>query len=199
MIERRASPAGITPSQTVGPFFAYALTPGSTYAFATLAGDDLVTADTVGEPVVIMGQVFDGEGKPVPDALIEIWQADGSGRYPGGASGANTSFKGFGRSETKDGYRFRTVRPGAVARPDGKPQAPHIAVGVFARGILRRMLTRIYFDGELANATDPVLMIVSAERRATLIARRSGTEDGAPRYAFDIHLQGDEETVFFEA
>ena len=143
--------------------------------------------------------MLDGEGKPVPDAMVEIWQADGAGRYPDRGPGANTSFKGFGRSETKDGYRFRTVKPGAVPSPDGKPQAPHIDVGIFARGILRRMLTRIYFEGEPLNAADPVLALVPAERRATLIARRDGAQDGAPRYTFDIRLQGDNETVFFEA
>jgi protocatechuate 3,4-dioxygenase alpha subunit len=191
---------GITPSQTVGPFFAFALTPGKTSAYATLAGDDLITDDTVGEPIVIVGRVLDGEGEPVPDAMVEIWQADGAGRYPGGGTPANTAFKGFGRSETSDGgFHFRTVKPGAVPGPDGKRQAPHINVGVFARGVLRRMFTRIYFEGEPGNETDPVLALVPVTRQQTLLARRNGAADDAPSYVFDIRLQGEGETVFFEA
>ena len=190
---------GITPAQTVGPFFAFALTPGSAYAFAGIVGDDLVTEDTTGEPIVIVGRVLDGEGAPVPDAMVEIWQADGAGRYPDRATRTNTAFKGFGRSETKDGFHFRTVKPGAVPGPEGKPQAPHINVSLFARGILRRMFTRIYFAGEPANDADAILRLVPANRRASLIARRDGTVDGAPRYVFDIRLQGNDETVFFEA
>lgn len=199
MTENREKPDGITPSQTVGPYFAYALTPGSRYAFSTLAGDDLVTDDAVGERIVLTGRVTDGAGNPVPDAMIEIWQADGAGRYPDTRAGANAAFTGFGRSETVDGgtFRFRTVKPGAV--PGATGQAPHINVGVFARGILRRMFTRIYFDDEAANAGDAALALVPPERRATLIARRDGTDGGQPRYLFDIRLQGENETVFFEA
>jgi protocatechuate 3,4-dioxygenase alpha subunit len=192
----------ITPSQTVGPFFAFGLTPGSKYAFTTLAGSDLVTEDTVGEVIEIVGRVTDGEGAAIPDAMIELWQADGAGRFPGHDKGANTTFKGFGRSETvNDGvFSFRTVKPGAVPGPDGKMQAPHIDVGVFSRGVVRRMFTRIYFEGEAANDADPILALVPNDRRATLIARRDGTGvGGAPRYRFDIRVQGDGETVFFEA
>ena len=191
---------GITPSQTVGPFFSFALTPGTNYTYVGLAGDDLLTEDTVGEPIVIVGRVIDGEGIPLPDAMIEIWQADGAGRYPAEGAPANTAFKGFGRSDTKDGgFHFRTVKPGSVLAPDGNPQAPHINVGAFARGVLRRMFTRLYFEGEPANQSDPVLALVPADRRPTLIARRDGTIDGAARYVFDIRLQGKGETVFFEA
>ena len=192
---------GITPSQTVGPFFAFALTPGTRYAFSTLAGSDLITADAVGEQIAIGGRVTDGDGMPVPDAMVEIWQADGAGRYPGSDRGANIAFKGFGRSETvNEGvFSFRTVRPGAVPGPGGTRQAPHINVGVFARGTLRRMFTRIYFENESANETDPILKLVPADRRQTLIARRNGTAGGLPRYVFDIRLQGENETVFFEA
>ncbi len=189
-------PEGLTPSQTVGPFFAYALTPAD-YDYAALTGDDLTIGDATGAVIRIDGQVLDGDGKEVPDAMIEIWQADGNGRYPG--LGANTGFTGFGRSETKTGFAFRTVKPGPVAGPDGKDQAPHINVGVFARGILRRMFTRIYFDDEPANARDPILALVPPERRPTLIAKRNGALDGEARYTFDIRLQGDDETVFFEA
>ncbi len=192
---------GITPSQTVGPFFAYALTP-TAYSLTALASDDLVTPDTVGEPIRIEGRVLDGAGDPVPDCFLELWQADGAGRYAGQTDAKpNTTFKGFGRSEAdKDGrYGFRTVKPGQVPGPDGKPQAPHINVSFFARGVLRRMFTRIYFDGEAANSGDAILALVPEDRRATLIARRDGTVDGMPRYVFDVRLQGDDETVFFEA
>jgi protocatechuate 3,4-dioxygenase, alpha subunit len=193
---------GITPSQTVGPYFAYALTPGDAYSLSALAGDDLVTPDTVGEPIVIEGRVTDGDGAAVPDCFLELWQADGAGRYPGQpGERSNTTFKGFGRSEAdEDGrYHFHTVRPGPVPGLEGKMQAPHINVGIFARGVLRRMVTRIYFEGETANDTDAILALVPEDRRATLIARRDGEANGTPRDVFDVHLQGDDETVFFEA
>ncbi len=192
---------GITPSQTVGPYFAYALTPAA-YSLKPLAGNDLVTPDTVGEPIRLEGRVTDGAGDPVPDCFLEVWQADGGGRYPGQPDARpNTTFKGFGRSEAdKDGrYSFRTVKPGQVPGLDGKLQAPHIDVGIFARGILRRMFTRIYFEGEAANGSDAILALVPADRRQTLIARRDGSVDGMPRYVFDVRLQGNDETVFFES
>lgn len=198
-----AGQAGITPSQTVGPYFNIGLTPGDRYGFTALVGDDLVTEDTVGDVIRIEGRVIDGDGVPVPDAMVEIWQADGSGRYSGGAGvpPPNTTFKGFGRAECDlDGrYGFRTVKPGRMPGPEGKEQAPHVNVGVFARGILRRMFTRIYFAGESANNDDPILALVPAERRGTLIAQHDGTVDGMPRYVFDVRLQGEDETVFFEA
>jgi protocatechuate 3,4-dioxygenase alpha subunit len=191
---------GITPSQTVGPFFHFSLTP-SDYDFRGIIGSDLITPDAVGEPIRIAGRLLDGAGEPVRDAMIEIWQADGAGRYPGREAGANVSFKGFGRGATsKEGaFGFTTVKPGAVPGPDGGLQAPHINVGVFARGMLKRLFTRIYFDGEPGNATDAILALVPAERRATLIARRDGVSDGLPRFVLDIRLQGNSETVFFEA
>jgi protocatechuate 3,4-dioxygenase alpha subunit len=191
---------GITPSQTVGPFFAFALTPQA-YHYTALAGNDLRTDDAEGTPIVIEGRLFDGAGEPVPDAMIEIWQADGRGRYPGASPAlANARFKGFGRSETIGGtWRFITVKPGPVPGPSGRMQAPHIDVGIFARGILKRLFTRIYFDDEPGNSDDPVLALVPAERRATLVARRDRDRDGLPRYVLDLRLQGDDETVFFEA
>ena len=191
---------GITPSQTAGPYFAYALTPGTTYAYPALVGNDLTTPDAIGEPIVVVGHLTDGNGKPVPDGFLELWQADGAGRYSSGEARQNTAFKGFGRAATdKDGaFSFRTVKPGAVDAPGGSKQAPHINVSIFARGILRRVFTRIYFAGETANEGDPVLALVPAERRGTLIARRDGEANGTPRYVFDVRLQGDEETVFFE-
>ena len=191
----------ITPSQTVGPFFAFSLTPVD-YPYPALVGNDLLTEDAVGEPIRIEGRVLDGAGSPVPDAMIEIWQADGAGHYAGNDSAPlpNTAFKGFGRCATdrEGNFSFRTLKPGSVPAPDGRPQAPHINIGLFARGLLRRLFTRIYFEGEAANDGDPVLALVPHEARKTLIARRTESE-GAAAYVFDIRLQGDDETVFFEA
>ncbi|MCC7348561.1 MAG: protocatechuate 3,4-dioxygenase subunit alpha [Variibacter sp.] len=185
--------SGITPSATVGPFFLFGLVPSSLGGVDVVA-NDLVTPDAGGERIRITGKVLDGGGVPVPDAMVEIWQADASGRYAGatGSARPNTSFKGFGRAATDaDGaYAFTTIKPGAIAGG----AAPHIAVNVFARGILKQMVTRIYFADEPANAADPILALVPAERRDTLLARRSGDT-----YTFDIHLQGERETVFFEA
>jgi protocatechuate 3,4-dioxygenase, alpha subunit len=191
-------PEGITPSQTAGPYFAYALTPAGRYAISDLATNDLVTDDAVGERITIEGRVVDGDGELVTDAMLEIWQADGEGRYPGADPAlSNARFKGFGRVEcnAEGRYSFRTVKPGPVPGPNGAMQAPHVNVGLFARGILRRLFTRIYFEGEPGNDRDPILALVPAEARATLIACRRG--EGA--YSFDIRLQGENETVFFEA
>ncbi len=192
--------SGITPSQTVGPYFAIALTPGD-YDWVPTVGNNLVTPDATGEPIRIEGRVLDGDGKPLNDAMIEIWQADAAGRYahPADArANPNAAFKGFGRAGTDEGgsYSFETVKPGAVAGPNG-PQAPHIGVAVFARGMLRQCYTRLYFSDEKANAGDPVLALVPRERRATLVAQR---QDGGGHavYRFDIRLQGDDETVFFD-
>jgi protocatechuate 3,4-dioxygenase alpha subunit len=189
-------PDGLTPSQTVGPFFAYCLTP-SAYDYRQIFSNDLTRDGTAGERIRIEGRVLDGDGAPVPDAMIEIWQADAEGRYPQGASGRNVAFQGFGRTECDgDGrFSFATVKPGPVPGPNGGAQAPHINVGLFARGVLRRMFTRIYFEDEAANSADPILALVPEDARSTLIARRTG----AGTYSFDIRLQGDRETVFFEA
>jgi protocatechuate 3,4-dioxygenase alpha subunit len=194
-------PGGITPSQTVGPFFAYALTPTGRYAIGDLAGHDLVTDDVAGARIRIEGRLLDGDGAPVSDAMVEIWQADGEGRYPGHDPAlSNARFKGFGRCETdaKGRFAFRTVKPAGVPGLNAARQAPHINVGVFARGVLRRLFTRLYFDDESANADDPILALVPAERRATLVATRE-TGSGEPVYRLDIRLQGEDETVFFEA
>ena len=190
----------ITPSQTIGPFFAYALTPAE-YGYAPLAGADLVTSDVAGEPIRIAGRLFDGLGQPVPDAMIEIWQADGAGRYPGSAAGPNSGFRGFGRAacDAAGAFAFRTVKPGAVPGPAGRPQAPHVDVGIFARGLLRRLFTRLYFADEPSTEADPILALVAPDRRATLIARRDEAAGDPPLYRLDICLQGDRETVFFEA
>ena len=183
---------GTTPSQTVGPFFSFSLlaTPQS----------HLVPADTP-DAVRIEGRVLDGEGAPVSDAMIEIWQAGRSGRYPHPADARadltlDPGFTGFGRCGTDDEgrYSFVTVKPGPVPGPAGRMQAPHLEVSVFARGLLQRLVTRMYFPDEAeANSADPVLgSIDDPDARATLVAE---PVDGALR--FDIRLQGPGETVFF--
>lgn len=192
---------GVTPSQTVGPFFAYVLTPRA-YGYPEIATNRLVTADSVGERLRIEGYVLDGDGEPIIDAMLEIWQADGDGRYASGDR-ANAAFTGFGRSDVDSNgfFSFETVKPGRVPGPNGAAgplQAPHINLGIFARGLLKRLFTRIYFEGDPANAEDPILALVPASRRDTLIARRR-SRGGEPAYDFTIRLQGEGETVFFEA
>jgi protocatechuate 3,4-dioxygenase, alpha subunit len=184
--------AGITPSQTVGPYFGILL--------RGRAECRQVTAATSGARIVIEGRLFDGAGSVIPDALVETWQADANGRYrhPDDCrpQKIDPAFSGYGWAHTRDdgGYRFETIKPGRVPAPDGGNQAPHVVVSVMARGILTRFITRIYFDDEGANANDPILALVPAERRQTLIARR--IEDG--HYLFDIVMQGPRETVFFD-
>lgn len=191
--------SGITPSQTVGPYFKYGLTPGDDYAWNDAFGNDLVTPDATGEQIRIVGTVFDGDGKVVVDSMLEIWQADAQGRFadPQDQRAArNSAFKGFGRCGTDNAGRFsfHTIKPGGVPGPNEKLQAPHILLAVFARGMTQQAITRIYFDGETANENDPILALVPSERRGTLIAKR----EGDAVYRFDVHLQGDEETVFFD-
>lgn len=186
-----------TPSQTVGPFFSFGLAPEQYgYDFRSIAGSAVADDSTPGPHIRILGRVYDGEGQPLNDALIEIWQADAEGRYAHAADprSSNAAFKGFGRTGTgtdpENRFIFDTVMPGAVAG-----QAPHINVIVFARGMLNHLYTRLYFEDQpQANAHDPVLQSVPAERRATLMARR----EGAATYRFDIRLQGGGETVFFD-
>ena len=197
---KTTKPSGVTPSQTVGPYFAYGLTPRGAFPFRDAFDKPVATPDAQGERIRIAGRVLDGDGAAVPDAMVEIWQADSAGRYahPRDAGPrANSSFKGFGRCGTdKAGaFAFDTIKPGAVAGPDGKMQAPHIVVCLFARGMLRHVYTRIYFAEDSAtHAADPVLALVPADRRATLIAKRGA--DGS--YVFDIRIQGGAETVFFD-
>src|SRR5919108_1501840 len=186
-----------TPSQTVGPYFAYSLVPEQYgYPFSSIAGSTLVDNEANGERSRIEGRVFDGEGQPISDALIEIWQADAQGRYahPADPRGTNASFKGFGRAGTgtdpENRFVFETVKPGSV---DGK-QAPHINVIVLMRGLLLHAYTRLYFSDETAaNTEDPLLASVPANRRNTLIATRERTPGGVV-YRFDIHMQGPRET-----
>ena len=193
--------AGITPSQTVGPFFDYGLTPTGRYPWTDLAGNNLVTPDVAGERIRIEGRVTDGDGEAVKDAMIEIWHADSQGRYahPRDNRAPNASFNGFGRAGTDaDGrYSFETIKPGAVAGPNGGMQAPHVLVAYFSRGLLTHIYTRIYFSDESANKADSILALVPADRRATLIAKKEmrGTQ---PVYQFDIRVQGEGETVFFD-
>lgn len=192
---------GLTPSQTVGPFFAYGLTPNGEYQWNDVFTNNLITPDVTGEQIRIEGQVFDGDGAPVPDCMLEIWQADSQGRFADPQDKRalpNAAFKGFGRcgANPKGEFAFDTIKPGQVPGPDGKLQAPHILMAVFARGMLLQLYTRIYFDDEAErNAADPVLALVPADRRDTLIARRSGN---GKVYRFDIRLQGEGETVFFQ-
>lgn len=182
---------GLTPWQTVGPYFHYAL-----------PYDDGSLVAGAGRPgaFTLHGGVYDASGDPIPDALVEIWQADESGRFadrPGiFEAPAVDGFRGFGRCDTDaDGhFAFTTVKPAGVPTGDGAAQAPHIAMSVFARGMLRRVVTRVYFDDEAsANAADPLLASVEASRSATLVA--VSEEAG---YRFDVRLQGADETVFLD-
>ncbi|HEY5318019.1 MAG TPA: protocatechuate 3,4-dioxygenase subunit alpha [Solirubrobacteraceae bacterium] len=181
-----------TPSQTVGPYFAIGL--------PWTGGPDAVSPDVPGR-IRIHGSVFDGAGERIADHLIETWQADPEGRFADlhgyGGPSALAGFRGFARSgaETGDGrWEIFTVKPGRVPGPDGSLQAPHIDVSVFARGLLHRCVTRIYFaDEQAANVEDTVLASIPESRRGTLLARPD--EHG---YRFDIRLQGEGETVFFE-
>jgi protocatechuate 3,4-dioxygenase alpha subunit len=191
-----------TPSQTVGPYFAYGLTPEQYgYPFRSLAGATVVSSDAEGERIRLEGRVLDGAGEPINDALLEIWQADSQGRYahPLDPRGSNARCKGFGRvgtgTDPECRFLFETIKPGSV---DGV-QAPHLNVTLFMRGLLVHLFTRIYFsDEEEANRRDPVLNSVPADRRSTLIAQREETPAGVV-YRFDIHMQGERETVFFDA
>ena len=185
-----------TPSQTVGPFYSIGLTRMTTNVLATEA--------TAGEKIRIEGQVIDGDGNPVPDSMVEIWQANAYGRYnhpeDKQEKPLDPNFLGWGRSAIdKAGlYFFETIKPGPVPGSDDSVQAPHINVTVFARGMLVHAYTRIYFGDETANASDPVLLSVKNKaRRKTLIADRQ-EKDGRIVYRFDIRLQGDNETVFFD-
>ena len=175
---------GVTPSQTVGPYF--------TMRLSGEGDNNLLLPGTPGQPIRIEGRVFDGGRNHIEDALVEVWQADADGKYYG-----DSDFFGFGRSATDfttGGYSFTTIKPGRVPFGDGNYQAPHLTLTIQARGMLKATFTRIYFDDEVAaNALDPVLASVLAHRRSTLIAIGVGST-----YRFDIRYQGDDETVFFD-
>lgn len=190
-----------TPSQTIGPFFAYGLTPEE-YGKPGIASNVLVNDATQGDRIRIHGQVIDGAGKPITDALLEIWQADHNGCYhhPDDTRQAGEKFHGFGRRATDENgmYSFMTIKPGRVPASADALQAPHVNLIVFSRGILVHAYTRVYFSDEVgANDTDPVLNTVDPERRSTLIALRDDSW-AVPRYNFDVQLQGENETVFFD-
>lgn len=190
-----------TPSQTVGPYLHLGLAPAD-YNFRPLFAPVLAGPGLAGTHIHIEGRISDGDGNALPDALIEIWQADAEGRYAHPADGralSSNSFRGFGRTPTDQAgeFVFVTVKPGSVPGPNGRPQAPHINVGLFARGLLKRLFTRIYFAGEAMNASDPILALVPPDRRHTLLARPDPGRDGV--FRFDIRLQGQDETVFFDA
>ena len=188
---------GVTPSQTIGPFFHEGM--------RWEGGGTLVSEGAEGECIVIEGCVFDGENSRVGDALIEIWQATASGNYAHPEDTRDEppaqEFTGFGRVATDEEgcFRFETVKPGRVPGKEDSLQAPHISVSVFARGMLKRLATRIYFaDEAVANAEDPVLASISDEvARASLLAEPS-VKEGRKIYRFDIHLQGEKETAFFD-
>jgi len=184
-----------TPSQTVGPFFHFALTD-------THEIDDLAGTEALGERIVIEGHVLDGDGEPVPDCMIEVWQANAEGKYDHPEDrqdkAIDLGFRGFGRVATdpEGRFHFRTVKPGSVPGRGNTLQAPHISVQVYARGLLKQLFTRIYLEGEPLNDTDPVLTAIDeAAARMSLIAKNRG--DG--HYHWDIVLQGANETQFFEA
>jgi protocatechuate 3,4-dioxygenase alpha subunit len=183
-----------TTSQTVGPFFQIGL--------GRLCVDDLAGPDIAGERVEIQGRVLDADGVAVPDAMIEIWQANTHGKYAHPEDTQNKpvepGFRGYGRTPTQsDGcFRFSTIKPGRVPGPHGILQAPHIVVSVFTRGLLRRLVTRIYFPDDAANAEDYVLILVEPARRQTLIARKSTMGNGIVEW--NVRLQGPDETVFFD-
>ncbi len=189
----RGTPGGATPSQTAGPFVSI----GTAWA----AGRDLAQEGDPGS-IVLTGTVLDGAGAPVTDAMLEFWQADRNGRFPATPA---TTWTGFARvlTDEKGRYRLTTCRPGPVSstNPD-LVEAPHIDISIFARGLLQRLITRAYFDDEPSNKEDPVLGSLAPDLRPRLLARCSSgslpvAANALPMYHFDIHLQGDQETVFF--
>jgi protocatechuate 3,4-dioxygenase alpha subunit len=171
-----------TASQTVGPYWHIGL--------SWLTIDRLAATDVPGEPITIEGQVIDGDGQPVTDALIEIWQANSAGQY------GHPDFLGFGRvpTDAKGRFQFQTIKPGPVVDPQRGQQAPHLLVSVFMRGLLKRLVTRVYFPDEPRNADDFVLRRVPPERRATLVARQIAPQ----KLEWNVILQGEDETVFFD-
>ncbi len=183
-----------TTSQTVGPFFKIGL--------EWLNRDNLVGEGVSGERVTIQGRVFDGDGVPVPDAILEIWQANAHGKYSHPEDTQDKplepGFKGYGRVpvNAEGVFRFVTIKPGPVPGPKGKEQAPHLAISIFMRGLLKRLVTRMYFPDDGHNADDPILNLVEPARRPTLIAKK--TASGPGTLEWNVVLQGLDETVFFD-
>ena len=183
-----------TTSQTVGPFFRI--------GFSWLYREQIADPEVPGERFEISGRILDGDGLPVPDGIVEIWQADAQGKYahPEDPQGKEPEvrFSGFGRVQT-DGegrFHFSTIKPGRVPGPNGTLQAPHLEISVFMRGLLRRLITRMYFPDETSNGQDFALSLVEPARRDTLLARKSG--GGTGQLEWDVRLQGEAETVFFD-
>ncbi len=175
--------------QTVGPYFRIGL--------EHLNNAQLAASTAPGEHVTIEGRLLDGEGRPIPDAVVEIWQANTDGAYSVASGDESAGFRGFGRIPTDaDGrFVFTTIKPGAVPGPGGQKQSPHLVVRLMMRGLLKGLLTRMYFPGEDL-AADPVLQLVPQQRRATLIARPSADDDST--LIWNIEMQGERETVFFD-
>ncbi len=189
-----------SPSQTAGPYVHIGCTPnfsGITGVYPEDPGTRMITGDVAGERITLRGAVFDGAGTALRDALIEVWQADAAGRFAG--QGGDPAFTGWGRSAgdmATGEFTFETVRPGRVRWPDGRLQAPHVTFWIVARGINLGLQTRMYFaDEAAANAEDPILTrLEHSQRIPTLLA--AAEEGGTHR--FDIHLQGPQETIFFD-
>ena len=180
--------------QTVGPFFRIGL--------HRLFQHDIAGEDVHGERIAVVGRVFDGAGVPIPDAVVEIWQANAYGKYAHPEDTQDKAleqgFRGFGRIPTDEQgfFRFSTILPGSVPGADGSMQAPHLVVSLLMRGLLRGLVTRAYFPGQCLNATDPVLLRVDAARRPTLLLERAEQDEAL--FTWEIHMQGDRETVFLE-
>jgi protocatechuate 3,4-dioxygenase alpha subunit len=183
-----------TTSQTVGPFFKI--------GFEWLNRDNLIGDGVSGERVTIQGRIFDGDGAPVPDAIVEVWQANAHGKYDHPEDTQDKplepGFKGYGRIPVSpEGlFRLATIKPGPVPGLNGKEQAPHLLISIFMRGLLKRLVTRMYFPDDERNATDPILSLVEPARRSTLIAKK--TAGGPGTLEWNVVLQGPEETVFFD-
>lgn len=181
-----------TPSQTIGPFFGYGLTPKQyNYDFGNICGPELAKPEAKGEHIIIRGQVFDGGGTTVNDAMLELWQADSEGNYHQQETNGFISFGRVGTgTEANNVFEFKTIKPGSV-----NGQAPFIDMIVFMRGLLSHQYTRIYFEDEAAaNAQDALLQQVESARQKTLIATKGDNNI----YTFNIHMQGENETVFFD-
>jgi protocatechuate 3,4-dioxygenase, alpha subunit len=183
-----------TPAQTVGPFFSI----GCDRMIAT----DLTRCGVSGQRIEVTGCLTDGDGISVPDAMLEIWQANNAGKYAHPEDtqdkAIEPAFQGFGRipTDANGAFRFATIKPGSVPGPNGKQQAPHIVVSIFMRGLLRRLVTRIYFPDEAENDEDFVLNFVEPSRRGTLVAKRIVGEHS--KLEWNVILQGENETVFFD-
>jgi protocatechuate 3,4-dioxygenase, alpha subunit len=183
-----------TTSQTVGPFFKI--------GFDWLNRDNLVGEGVSGERITVQGRVFDGNGVPVPDAILEIWQANAHGKYNHPEDTQDKpiepGFKGYGRVPVStDGmFRFVTIKPGPVPGPNGMEQAPHLMISLFMRGLLKHLVTRMYFPDDARNDGDPILNLVEAARRSTLIAKKTAGSPGTLEW--NVVLQGPDETVFFD-